>query len=221
MSERILIAFTGSGGSGKTNLAGRLSTALDRSLEIPKFTVDHVSIGEYVREQAQQTLGRNAIVSNYRSEIIDHLNGNGVHKAFNPDVMDGLLFECISQSHGDVLLLDGYPRYKDQLETLYEIGIREDFYTRGAVITHVAEREAIRRLTKRTGDRHTNEKTARARLHMQQLALRDVVVDLIATQLPTIRIDTSYPRERTLVEAYDFVRPLLPENGRSKLKDVS
>lgn len=221
MSERILIAFTGSGGSGKTNLAGRLSTALDRSLETPKFTVDHVSIGEYIREQAQQTLGRNAIASNYRSEIIDHLNGDGAYKAFNPDVMDGLLFECISKSHGDVLLLDGYPRYKDQLETLYEIGVREDFYTRGAVITHVDEREAIRRLTKRTGDRHTNEKAARARLHMQQLALRDVVIDLIATQLPTIRIDTYHPRERTLVEAYDFVRPLLPEDGRSKLKDVS
>lgn len=221
MSERVLIAFTGTGGSGKTNLAGRLRNALDRSLEAPKFIVDHVSIGEYVRAQAQQTLARGAFASNYRTAIIDHLNGNEAHKHFDPEIVSGLVHECINQSNGDVLLLDGYPRYKDQLESLYEIGVREDFYTRGAIVTHVNEEEAIRRMTKRTGERHTNKKAARVRLHMQQLALRDVMIDLIATQLPTIRIDTYHPRERTLVEAYDFVRPLLPENGRSKLKDVS
>mgnify|MGYP001793875523 FL=1 len=119
MSERVLIAFTGSGGSGKTNLAGRLRTALDRSSETPKLTVDHVSIGEYVRGQAQQILARGAIASHYRSTIIDHLTGEDAHKPFDPAVIRGLVSECVGQSSGDILLLDGYPRYKDQLETLY------------------------------------------------------------------------------------------------------
>ncbi|MDB5165890.1 MAG: adenylate kinase [Candidatus Saccharibacteria bacterium] len=208
MSERSLVAITGAGGSGKTNLSRRLQVALDRSDDFPPYRVDHISIGEYVREQAQHVLGRGVLASDFRQAIINHMNASP-HKPLDPPVIVGILSEALLRSEADTILLDGFPRFGNQVEQLYETSIREGLYVRAAVITHVNDDEAVRRMLKRGGERDISEASARRRLQMHHIGQRAVRNHFIETGLPFVEIDMYHPKERTLVEAAEFINKTL------------
>ncbi|MDB5177936.1 MAG: adenylate kinase [Candidatus Saccharibacteria bacterium] len=210
MSERSLVAITGVGGSGKTNLARGLHRALDQ----PDFTVDHISMGEYVREQAEQILGRGTVASHFRQTIINHLNSTPL-EPFDPDIALGIAAECLQESTAQLILLDGFPRFRGQVEQLFELSIRDDVYTRGAIITYVNEEEAVERMTKRKEERTITNEAAYRRYEAQRLGIEAVRSDLLEAGLPHVSIDTYHPKERTLVEGFKFIERTLPLPGVS------
>lgn len=213
MSERSLITVTGAGGSGKTNLSRRLQIALDRSEDLHPYTIDHVSIGEYVREQAEQVIGHEVILSCFRQDIIDHLNTAPL-QPMKEDLIVGILTEIILRSDADTLLLDGYPRYGHQVEQLYETSIEAGAFTHAAIITHVSDEEAVRRMLKRDGERTIDKEAALERLRQQKAGMQAVRSVFIETNLPFALIDTALPRERTLFEAATFIATALGINPR-------
>jgi len=215
MSERSLIAVTGAGGSGKTNLSRRLRDELDRSGEVNPFTVDHISIGEYIRDQAKQALGRGVLVSSFREDIIDHMN-NSPFVPMNKELIVGILVESLLRSDADAVLLDGFPRFGEQVEELYEASAMVDIYTRAAVITYVDDDEAVRRMLKREGSRIITKEDARERLRVQHLGLQAVKSVFVETNLPHTSIDMAQTREQTLAEAVTFVAPILDTDPQTR-----
>lgn len=208
MIERSLIAVTGAGGSGKTNLSRRLRDELDRSDDINPYTVDHISIGEYVRDQAKQILGRGVLVSSFREDIIDHLN-NSPFVPMEKELIMGILLESLLRSDADTVLVDGLPRFGDQVVQLYEVSITADIYTSAAVVTHVDDDEAVRRMLKREGSRIITEEDARKRLHLQHLGMEAVQRVFKETNLPYVTIDMSQSRKETLTEAAVFINTVI------------
>lgn len=208
MSERSLIAVTGAGGSGKTNLSRRLRDELDRSDDINPYAVDHISIGEYVRDQAKQILGRGVLVSSFREDIIDHLN-NSPFVPMEKELIMGILLESLLRSDADTVLVDGFPRFGDQVLQLYEVSITADIYTSAAIVTHVDDDEAVRRMLKREGSRIITEEDARKRLHLQHLGMEAVQRVFKETRLPYVTIDMSQSREETLTKAAVFITTIL------------
>ena len=203
MIERSLIAITGTGGSGKSNLARGLARGLNQL----DFPVEHISIGEYVREQAQQTLARGVMASHYRQTIINHLNASPL-KAFDPDVIMGVAAECMQPSSARLMLFDGFPRYRGQLEQLFELSIRDDVVTRGAIETYVNEEEAVRRMTKRDDERAISIEDAHRRYMTQKLGIEAVRTEILESGLLHTRIDTSFSKERTLIEGFKLIEEL-------------
>ncbi|MEP6710474.1 MAG: nucleoside monophosphate kinase, partial [Candidatus Saccharibacteria bacterium] len=162
ISERSIILMGGKPGSGKTNLSRRLQTALDNPLDKPRRSVEHVSIGEFARQQL--ILGKQATRSACQTAIIDHLSGPDKLQPFDEDIARGIVYEQLLRSDAEIVLLDGYPRYFPQVDGVFELAARSDFYVKGAIITHVEENEAVRRMMKRTDDRVTSEAEAYQRL---------------------------------------------------------
>jgi|GEM_PF-1276191 len=215
MSERSLIAVTGAGGSGKTNLSRRLRDELDRSGEVNPYAVDHISIGEYIRDQAKQALGRGVLVSGFREDIIDHMN-NSPFVPMEKELIVGILVESLLRSDADAILLDGFPRFGEQVEQLYEASAVVEIYTRAAVITEVNDDEAIRRMLKRDGSRIITKEDARERLRVQHIGMQAVRSVLVETDLPHAMIDMGQTREQTLQEATAFITTVLDTGPQTR-----
>lgn len=200
MSEREIIAITGTGGSGKTNLARGLKKGLSSD-----WSLEHISFGEYVRQQAGQILPRNVARSAFRSTIIDHLNGNNFYQPFDEPTTHGILHEILDQARSSVLLLDGYPRYTGQLSQLQESAIRTEANLSGVVVTYVNDEEAIRRIRKREDERSISAYDAQKRIHQQRLGMEAVCRELSENNIQHTKIDTYFPKEHTLIQGYRFV----------------
>lgn len=202
-NERSLVAITGTGGSGKSKLAGGLM----RGLTQPGFPVEHVSIGEYVREQAQQVLARGVLASHYRQTIIDHLNSSPL-EPFDPDIAMGIAAECLQLTSARLILFDGFPRFRGQLDQLFELSIRDDIVTRGIIETYVNEEEAVKRMVKRNNERSISAEDAHRRYTSQKLGIEAVRTEISEFNLPHTRIDTSFPKERSLIEGFKLIKEL-------------
>lgn len=148
LEQRSIIHVGGSPGSGKSRLASAVAAKLEAEAGI---TAEHISLGNRLRH-----IGRGVIESMYRQEVIDHLSSPDTSTArLREDVVKNIVLDALEDSNRkdiDVVLLDGYPRYPDQVETLRFFSVITERALAGCITTVIDERTALARILKRSSD---------------------------------------------------------------------
>jgi adenylate kinase family enzyme len=148
LEQRSIIHVGGSPGSGKSRLASAVAAKLEAQAGI---VAEHISLGDRLRH-----IGRGTIESIYRREVIDHLSSPDSSTArLREDVVKNIVLDALEDSNRkdvDVVLLDGYPRYPDQVETLQFFSVITERALAGCITTVIDERTALARIMKRSSD---------------------------------------------------------------------
>jgi adenylate kinase family enzyme len=141
MTERSLILMGGAPGSGTT----RLGHSLEQQLRFDAVSIDHLSVGDSVRR-----IGAGTIHSAMTAEIINHLLTGHINDPIDDVVMQRIVDESLESSSGtEVILLDGYPRYPAQVDSVKELAMRHERTIRGMLLTNVPSETALTRMIKR------------------------------------------------------------------------
>ena len=190
--ERDIILLGGKPGSGKSRLGRELAAELE-----PGISAEHLSLGEQVR-----AIGRGAL-SSYSREVIAHLDSPHPEKPLPDELAYGLVSEALVRAdEAHLILLDGYPRYASQIESVYELAIKDERWLDGMIITDTNDEIALARMLKRNernAYRYTKVEPsqARARLLNYETLTRPAYEEFRARNLPIEVIDTSYSKQTT------------------------
>lgn len=163
LERRGIIHMGGSPGSGKSRLASTLANALETEAGI---VTEHLSLGNRLRH-----IGRGVIDSVYREEIAAHLSDPSLAASkLRTEVVEHVLLDAIEDSNRkdiDVVLLDGFPRTPEQVETLRFLSIITERALMGSITTVIDQDTALARIMKRSrdhADRRMDHATARRKL---------------------------------------------------------
>lgn len=138
--DRNIVLVGGIPGSGKSRLCRSVV-----SEQYYEQSIDHVPVGEIIR-----TIGRGTLRSIYREEIQRHLNSPTPYTPIDREIMYNVMSEALTQhDDADLLLIDNYPRYIDQVEDMYELAMLDDRNVRGLILTDVSDKIAIARMLHR------------------------------------------------------------------------
>ncbi len=207
MIEREMIAITGTGGSGKSNLAKALVDEFSSA-----FPVEHLSFGDYVRQQKERRLPREIARSAFRTTIIDHLHESNPNR-FNPfdePIALGILNEMLARSNASLILVDGYPRYGGQLSQLHELSIRNDINLKAIILARINLETATERIMKRKDDREIKDpRDAHNRIDQQFQGINEVRDDLKISDIPYKEVETYGTKLETKTIALSFLSKII------------
>ena len=198
MTERSIIHVGGSPGSGKTRLGKAMAERLTADTDL---RAEHISLGNRVR-----MIGRGVLWSAYQQEIREHLNDpRTIDMPLDGEIVRRVIADALSQSDAngtDVVLLDGYPRYIDQVETYFELAQISGRQTPGGLIATVGRETALARMLKRGRDHQdraidVDEAVKKLDLHDESYPLTLHQLGMYALRFDLWPIDTSGPYERT------------------------
>jgi adenylate kinase family enzyme len=183
-TARDIILFNGMPGSGTSDLCHNIVSELHY-----EYSLEHIDASETIR-----AIGKEGIDSYYRREIQNHLNGPQSRLPINRKLMYDIISEALSRHDGiDLLLINGYPSYSDQVEDIYELAMLDARALRGAIITEASEKVAINRLTNRTPlgrDRPIGEYKAEQKIQRYKNTFPTVRAELWERGLPIETINT-------------------------------
>lgn len=189
--NRNIILLGGKPGSGKSRLGRDMAEqlALDSSVE-------HLSLGERVR-----AIGRGAI-SRYRYDVTAHLNSDYPEEPLHSELIYGVVSEYLMQaSNADLILLDGYPRYLNQIESTYELAIKDGRQLSGMIVTDTSDENAMIRMMKRGKkdlERHEIDPVfAQWRIQSHHTSFEPVLHELQKRGLPIEMVNTTYDKQAT------------------------
>jgi len=203
--EKNIILLAGKPGSGKSLLGRELSRDLS-----PIVSVEHLSVGDHIR-----AIGRGAL-SAYHNDVLDHLNTFGQTQPLDHAVMSAIVTERLEHAaDAQLVLLDGFPRYLEQVKHLYNIAEVTKRSIKGMVVTHIDDEIAINRLLKRHEshpERQTDPASAQARIDHFNSTIQPVYDELTDRQVTLRRIDTNATKQATTLHGLLTVQGLLGIN---------
>ena len=145
MTEQYMIHVGGCPGSGKSRMSRALVEQLHTSTDL---SVEHISLGDQVR-----ALARGAISSHLQEHVDLHLaNPHTTNERLDEEIVLQLIDQRLmaaSRTSINVVLLDGYPRYDDQVINFFELAARYNYQTPGALVATTNEETALVRMLKR------------------------------------------------------------------------
>jgi adenylate kinase family enzyme len=190
VSERNIILIGGKPGSGKSRLGSNLAEYLRRD----HISIEHLSIGDRIRQ-----IGSRAVSSVHQEYIIDHLNSSKPHMLMESEVVYDIAY-AYSDEHieTDILLVDGYPRTKDQVENVFDLAGFQTRIIKGMLHTVANDTVAMERLLKRTDKRTIDMTTAYERIQSHKKTFTPVLKTLISLDVPVRDINTEGDKNITL-----------------------
>lgn len=196
--ERSIIHIGGSPGSGKSHLAEAVARGLRQEKDI---SAERISLGDRLRH-----IGRGVIWSAYQAEIQYHLTSPATTDLpFDDDIVERVVGDALSEPDirdVDVLILDGYPRYPLQVDTLAYLALLGGRCTPGALVTKVDDNTALARMLKRGHKREERAMTSeqaqlRLALHYENYPATLMKMNKLATSFTTRQVDTSGSYEQS------------------------
>jgi adenylate kinase family enzyme len=212
MSDRYLIHIGGSPGSGKSRMSRELAKRLKESTNL---SVEHISVGDRVRK-----LARSAISSSFQEYVDLHLaNPHTANERLDESIVLRLLYQGISAASEqdiDVVLLDGYPRYNDQVGRYFAVAHEFNYQTPGALITTTDPETALARMIKRgkkLDERSISSTQAWEKINKHNNnypnTLHELSRQAIHTTFDIYPIDTTGEKSRTDEEAFNTTMHLI------------
>ena len=188
----------GSPGSGKSRLARSVADGLHREHGI---NAEYISLGDRLR-----LIGRQVIWSAHQDQITDHVTDpDKLLEPIDSAIIERVVGDALADmdtARADVVLLDGYPKYIDQVEGLAYLALLSGRKLPGALITTVDEETALSRMLMR-GRKHT-ERAMTDEQAIEKLRRFETTYPQTLHELNTriadftvFTIDTSGPREIT------------------------
>lgn len=198
MSERTLTLIGGGPGTGKSRLGRELERQNIRHIE-------HISMGNLVRGIASR-----AISSCLEAPVIAHLNAHPA-RPLDSELAYDLAYEAFERTDMQThILLDGFPRYPDQVEQTYELaGVTQRRLT-GMIETTASDSVALRRLIGRD-DRTITIEEAQRRLQHFKDSFPIVRSTLVAREMDLYTIDTNGSKDITDQMAASALRELMQQ----------
>ena len=193
MSERIVISELGGPGTGKT----QLGKSVTREGRKDGLSIEHVSVGDRIRR-----IGAGFIHSSVTSAIVEHLEKQGTsYMPVDEDVMQELLGEILKEAKEcDILLLDGYPRYKPQVDLLQQAAYQDNRTFAGMLVTttdpETSEIRAFKRGRKHT-DRVLSYEEVQERMLAHDKSFPGVLSEMERIGVPIATIDTTGDKDET------------------------
>jgi adenylate kinase family enzyme len=201
--ERNIILFNGMPGSGTSDLCRSIVSELHYD-----HSIEHLATGDIIR-----AIGRGAIDSYHRREVQNHLNSPQSRLPINRKLMYDIMSEALSyHDRSDLLLLDNYPLYLNQVEDVYELALLDDRTLCGLIITEASERIAKKRLTRRGPpeyDRPISEYEAEQRIQQYKDAFPAVGNELRRRKLPIEIINTIAQNPDTIDHAIQAINYMI------------
>lgn len=190
MSKQEIVLLGGLPGSGKTTLAESIVRTSKR--------YSFVSIGDRLRDIVAGTI-RSAYTDRVREEmeLLSH------SMRMNENTVSSVVIEAINDLKTPVVLLDGYPRFVDQIQPLKASLDVAEIDLRGMLYITTNHDEAVRRVVERgsrAGERVVDEAYARERVESYE-KLYKPVVEAISKIAPVYRIDSSGNKELLLKQS--------------------
>lgn len=206
--NRNIILLGGQPGSGKSRLGRDIVKNLSSEL-----SVEHISLGERIR-----AIGRGAI-SAYSFDIAAHLASDYPEEPLNSELTYSLVSEFLFQARKvDLVLLDGYPRYIDQVESTYELAIKDGRQLRGMIVTDTSDENSMVRILKRgKKDRERQEVDpafARWRIQSHHTSFEPVRQELQKRGLPIETVNSTYDKQATTRHGLFAVAYMLSSGSR-------
>lgn len=189
IAERGILFLGSKPGSGKGHLGTELAKSLPSEI---RTSVEHFSIGDRVR-----AIGSGAI-SAYSQEL-PLITPNRI-QPINDSLIANIVREYLAEkSETGLILLDGYPRYLQQVATIFEIASEFDLQIYGMIMTDVSDETALVRMLKRAKthpDRPPiSDDAARDKLQMHNDHFPAVTAALEMRGVPIEVIDTTYSKK--------------------------
>ncbi len=184
--ERDIILIGGKPGSGKSRLSREIALELGKT---DGCSAEHISIGDHIRK-----IGTGAIRSAYGKLIEEHLTETP-HELIDDEIICEILAGRIARSgNTDLLLIDGMPRRKSQIDVISTIADQEKRTIRGLIVTHTSDEIAQLRLSiraLRAGRNKVEVSTIALRLAVHDQHFPDVIAAYQNSNLPIEKIDTT------------------------------
>ncbi len=183
-----IVVVHGTPGSGKTTHAHRLKEHWSQGLE-------HISIGNQLR-----SIRMGEVDSHFKKDIDHQADVLAQSAPLNHEVVNGVIFEFIENCpSAGYVLIDGYPRFLDQLPLFYNSLTLGGHGYIGLIHLQISLETCISRLTKsrgtRSGEKDVDEDFATWRFNEYQDHTIPTIA-LLGRNVPIISIDAEPPMDK-------------------------
>lgn len=195
-----IVILHGTPGSGKTTHARRLKELWPAELE-------HISIGDHLR-----SIRNGKVVSKYKEDIDAQTELLAQSAPLNHEIVNGVVFEFIAQCPTvGYVLLDGFPRFIEQLPLFYDSMTSEHHDYLGIIHLRISQTTCVSRLMHRgtrSGEKAVDKDFATWRFNEYQNNFLPAIA-LLGMNTTAVNIDAEPPIDvvwKTFYSRmYDFV----------------
>lgn len=187
MSAERLFLIGGPPGSGKTSVAERIAQAK---------SMDHLSMGNHLR-----LIGRQAIRSRYYHELLLERQQLAASGRMPTRLVLAITEEyLLDQQRRPTVLVDGYPRYREQVQPFFDLVGRLGIEPAGLIHLSVPEDVAVQRMLsrgRRDGEHEADRQFAVERVREHNATYSSAVGE-IARYVPVHQVEASPALEATI-----------------------